>query len=102
MSLFPEIDNEIEDIKKIELEKIKELKSKSIPYVPSNGTDGMMFESTFCSTCSKDDSDKNIFCKYLGELISGDNCSEIIRYKSKIMCLKHDDFNIKSYLGVEL
>ena len=101
MSLFPEVDEEIKDIKQAQNDKLQELKDKSEPYRPSNGSEGMVFEGEFCSTCNKDNPDEDMFCPYLRRLHEGTS-DEIVKYRGKVMCLKHSDFSIKSYMGVEL
>jgi len=71
MSLFPEVDEHNKKASVKKKEKIQELIKNSEMYRPSNGTDGEIFESTFCQYCNKDNPNKNKFCKTLGALHCG-------------------------------
>jgi len=44
---------------------------KTIPYRPSNGSEGMDFQARFCDKCSKDDMENGgIECDILGRVLS--------------------------------
>lgn len=95
LSLFPEVDEEIKQIRAEEAKKIQEVKDSSTRYIPSNGTEGAWFEDTICATCNR--LDKR--CSVLKDLYFGtDGSSDLIRYQDEIMCLKHSDFNIRDFL----
>lgn len=97
MSLFPDVDAEIVQIKAKEKLAIQELINSSEMYRPSNSTDGDWFYRNFCDKCSKDNIEKEIFCE-TWNLLLGAN-SEDIRQKGEfVFCLKDSNFDIKDYM----
>ena len=89
MSLFPNVDKEVKQIKQENKIKLYALLIKSERYRPSNGCEGSWFEDNICGTCKKYNN-----CKIILEL-SFDYVNEIRRFKNKIFCIKHTNFNIK-------
>jgi hypothetical protein len=64
MSLFPEVDKEISEIK-IELHKFTQnIIDEAEIYTPSNGSEGSMFIEFYCAQCPCDDG-KNKLCEVL-------------------------------------
>lgn len=89
MSLFNEVDNEIKDIKNQNKKALNDFLVKTERYRPSNGSEGSWFEDNICGTCKKYDK-----CKIILKL-SFDYVNEIRRFKNKVFCTKHTNFNIK-------
>ena len=89
MSLFPNLDNEINDIKNQNKKALNDFLVKTERYRPSNGCEGSWFEDNICGTCKKYDK-----CKIILKL-SFDYVNEIRRFKNKVFCIKHTNFNIK-------
>ena len=89
MSLFNEVDNEIKDIKNQNKKALNDFLVKTEKYRPSNGSEGSWFEDNICGTCKKYDK-----CKIILKL-SFDYVNEIRRFKNKVFCIKHTNFNIK-------
>ena len=97
MSLFPEVDEEIEEIKNNEKLALKNIIDSSEKWRPSNGTEGFIFEDNFCEECSKNNGELDIWCETLGELLGG--YSESIRlFEEEVVCLKNSNFNIRDYV----
>jgi len=60
MSLFPEVDDEISEIK-VELHKfIQNIIDESKMYAPSNGSEGHMFVGYYCDQCPMDNGEDKI------------------------------------------
>lgn len=97
MSLFPEIDEEIKEIKAKKKLVFENFIKNSKMYRPSNANDGDIFYANFCKSCSKENVEKEIFCEIWSGLFGGynENIRELDDY---YFCIKHDDFNIKDYL----
>jgi len=108
-SLFPEIDREIEEIKRVEAIKIENtlnhIRENSEMWIPSNGTEGMIFEDNFCADCSKDDAQKEINCSLLMRLYNSEKHEDLVLYKfendSEVICLQDSNFNILDYMKNE-
>ena len=88
MSLFPDVKEEIKNIKNEEKEKLSLLLNETEKYRPSNGCEGSWFEDNICGACKK-----YWQCKIILDL-SFDYVNEIRRYKSAIFCTKHTKFNL--------
>lgn len=52
--------------------------SDARPYMPSNGTEGMMFEAEFCDRCKNDDEDNQKFCPIHTKALAGEKPKEWI------------------------
>jgi hypothetical protein len=52
------------------------------PYMPSNGTEGYIFTSNWCSKCKKDE----IFCPILCDAYGGDQPAQWIYLNNKPTC----------------
>ena len=89
MSLLPDVDKEIKEIKKENNSKLLNFLVKTERYRPSNGSEGSWFEDNICGSCKKYDN-----CKIILNL-SFDYVNEIRRFKNKVFCIKHTNFNIK-------
>lgn len=98
MSLFPEIDQEIQQIKEAEKAIIKKIKENSEKYMPSNGTEGCIFEENYCAKCSKENTEKEQYCSILTGLVCGNKHVDLIEYKKTIVCFQHSAFNVKEFL----
>ncbi len=96
MSLFPDVDNEIKEIKKQNKIKLEELQKMSIPYRPSNASEGMMFENSVCIDCKK-----YATCKVLIKLAGG-LTDEVRQTDDDVFCISHTNFCIEDYLKEEL
>jgi len=66
MSLFPEVDKEISEIKRDLHKYICEIKEKSEIYKPSNGSDTYIFIENYCEQCPNNDGEDKL-CPILGE-----------------------------------
>ena len=60
MSLFPEVDEEIEGIKAKEALQLQDLIDKSEMYRPSNSDSGNIFYANFCNNCTRGRGDSSI------------------------------------------
>ena len=92
MSLFKEIDREIEEIKA----QKKELIKKSKKYRPSNGTEAGIFYSNWCENC-KYEKGKNK-CKTLDYFYLNGTVKEIRETDKHIFCTKSNLFKLEKYI----
>ena len=97
MSLFPEVDEEIKQIKAKEKLAIEDLINKSEMYIPSNGTEGDMLNSSLCGNCTKQDYEAEKYCPIWDGLYS-EKQKEIREINSEVFCLSSSCFDIKDYL----
>ena len=93
MSLFPEVDDELNHIKSEHDKLLHHIICNSEEWRPSNATEGYFFEDNFCEDCSKNDYEKELWCPILGELLVG-HTKHIRIYKNEVICLKDSNFNI--------
>ena len=94
MSLFPNVDKEVKQIRQENKLKLYELLNKSERYRPSNGSEGSWFEDNICGSCKKYDN-----CKIILKL-AFDYTKEIRRAKGKVFCIKHTSFKIEEYESI--
>jgi len=97
-SLFPEVDEEIIEIKAVRAQRIQELKDKSEKYRPSNFSEGEWFEKELCRTCKRYGADflTAPICRILCEFHLHE-MEEVIRFNGEVICLKHSDFDIDKF-----
>lgn len=95
LSLFPEVDEEIKQIKASEAIKLQEIKNTSTRFIPSNGVEGVWLEDTLCVTCGH----FNKRCSVLKELLFGsDGSCDLLTYQDNVICLQHSDFSVRDFL----
>ena len=70
------LDNTVEIYDNMNVESIT-------PYMPSNGTEGSLFEARWCRQCVKDFTDD---CEILSKAFCGDQPTEWIEFDNKPIC----------------
>lgn len=92
MSLFPEVDDEIVEIKREFSKYLKEIEESSTMYTPSNGTEGIMFVDRYCSQCPNDDGEDKL-CPILAHYVMNGFHNDIREDKNgAFLCLSSPMF----------
>jgi hypothetical protein len=73
------------------------MKEDNSPYMPSNGTDGEGFISTWCETCSKDTGIRGgkTHCPILGKSLRGEQPKQWVYIADNPTCISYKDYQIK-------
>lgn len=96
MSLFPDVDDEINLIKKKKIEELKEWADKQIMFAPSNGSEAMMFDGV-CDKC-RSYNYENPSCNTEVMFWAGEPQKEIVVLGEEIKCIKHSSFDFSYYM----